>query len=228
MSQNTMTQNIQQPAKPEKKTIKHHIKANKHLSAWILLVVITLAVAGGAIYFKTMRNKINIEKAEISGTKIDLAAKTAGTLEEVMVKEGDVISADTIVARVGNTLIKADVSGTIIKANNNVGAIYAAGSPVVSMIQTGDLKVVGRLAEDKGLKDVKIGQTALFEVDAYSGKKYYGIVDEISPTSRDSGVAFNISDKRETKEFNIKIRFDAAAYPELKNGMSAKIWIYQE
>ena len=223
-----MTQNIQQPAQPEKKNIKHHIKANKHLWAWILLVAIALGIAGGTIYYKTMMNKIYIEKAEISGTQISLASKIAGTLEEVMVKEGDIVPADTVVARVGTTLIKTDVAGTIIKVNDNLGAIYGAGTPVVTMVQTGELKAVGRLAEDKGLKDVKIGQTALFNVDAYGSKKYYGIVDEISPTSRDTGVAFNISDKRETKEFNVKVRFDAAAYPELKNGMSAKIWIYQD
>ena len=68
----------------------------------------------------------------------------------------------------------------------------------------------------------------MFKVDAFGSKKYYGVVDEISPTSKESGIAFNISDKRETKEFNISVRFDNAAYNELKNGMSAKIWIYKK
>ena len=44
--------------------------------------------------------------------------------------------------------------------------------------------------------------------------------------SQQSGVVFTISDKRETKQFLIKVRFDAAAYPELKNGMSARMWVY--
>ena len=210
-----------------KADLKQKLKHNKHLTAWIVLILLAAAVAGGVIYYETVMNKIYIDKAEISGTEIDLAAKTAGTLEEVSVKEGDVVPADTVVARVGNTLIKTDVAGTIIKVNTDIGSIYAAGSPVVVMIKTGDLKVVGRLAEDKGLKDVKVGQTAVFTVDAFGSKKYYGIVDEISATSRDSSVTFNISDKRETKEFNIKVRFDAATYPELKNGMSAKIQIYK-
>jgi hypothetical protein len=53
-------------------------------------------------------------------------------------------------------------------------------------------------------------------------------VDEVSPTSRQSDVVFNISSQRQEQEFNIKIRFDVNKYPELKNGMSAKSWIYKD
>ena len=50
-------------------------------------------------------------------------------------------------------------------------------------------------------------------------------MDSISPTSRESGIVFNISDKRETQEFDVSVRYDVDAYPELRNGMSAKIVI---
>jgi len=43
--------------------------------------------------------------------------------------------------------------------------------------------------------------------------------------SREGDVVFNISDKREVKQFDVKVRFDISKYPELKNGMSAKMWI---
>jgi len=36
---------------------------------------------------------------------------------------------------------------------------------------------------------------------------------------------FSISDKRESREFEVKALFDSQAYPELKNGMSARMWI---
>jgi hypothetical protein len=42
-----------------------------------------------------------------------------------------------------------------------------------------------------------------------------------------SDIVFSISDKREEKEFEVKATFDADAYPELKNGMSAKMWVYK-
>lgn len=212
----------------KKNNILTKLKEDKHLLGWLIAVTATVAIAGSIVYLYTYNNKIYIEKSEIAADKIDLAAKTAGVLEETFVNAGDQVGPDTVVARVGTSLVKTDTSGTIISIKNNVGTLFAAGSPVVSMIEDGDLRVVGRLAEDKGLKDVQVGQTAMFKVDAFGSKKYYGIIDEISPTSRDSGVSFNISDKREVKEFNVKVRFDSTAYSELKNGMSAKIWIYKQ
>jgi hypothetical protein len=68
----------------------------------------------------------------------------------------------------------------------------------------------------------------MFKVDAFGDKKYYGVVDEISSTSHESDVVFSISDKREKKKFDIKVRFNLAEYPELKNGMSAKLWVYKK
>jgi hypothetical protein len=38
---------------------------------------------------------------------------------------------------------------------------------------------------------------------------------------------FSISDKREEREFEVRAIYDTNAYPELKNGMSAKMWIYK-
>ena len=94
------------------------------------------------------------------------------------------------------------------------------------MIDPAELRVVGRLQEDKGLQDVHIGQRATFTADAFPGKTYEGIVDEISPTSNQSGVVFSISDKREIRQFDIKVRYDIVLHPEFKNGMSAKLRIY--
>ena len=96
------------------------------------------------------------------------------------------------------------------------------------MINKDQERIVGKIDENKGLSDIKIGQVATFTVDAFGGKKFEGIVDEVSPISNESGVVFNISDKRQIKQFNIKIRFDVDAHPEFKEGMSAKITIYKK
>jgi multidrug resistance efflux pump len=124
-------------------------------------------------------------------------------------------------------LIKAKTSGLIIDAKKDIGQIFAAGTPVISMIEPGKLRVVGQIEEDKGLSDIVIGQAATFTIDAFGSQQFSGVVDEITPTSNDSGVAFSISDKRATKKFDVKIRFNALAHPEFKNGMSAKIVIYK-
>jgi multidrug resistance efflux pump len=115
-----------------------------------------------------------------------------------------------------------------LRRSDDVGQLVSpsAGSYVVQMIDPSDLRVVGHLDENKGLSKIAVGDAAMFTVDAFGSKSYQGIVDEISETSRASDVVFNVSDERPTNEFDVKVRFDPEKYPELKNGMSAKIWVY--
>ncbi len=224
---NNLTSNqVANGANPHKQNPNHQ-PANKNIIKILIASVLVVAVLGLVYYGFFVANKIAVEKAAISASSIDLASQIGGTLEEVMVKPGDSVQVDQVVARVGNELIKTTLAGEVIAVKDNFGKSIAKGESVVTMIDRGDLRVEGRLAEDKGLKDVKLGQKVVFTVDAYGGKKYFGIVDEISPTSKESDLAFSISDKREKKDFIIKVRFNYEAYPELKNGMSAKIWIYK-
>jgi len=146
-------------------------------------------------------------------------------LEEILVNVGDNVPANTVVARVGNELIKTKVAGVITSTQSDTGKLFNRSETVVSMFDPNELRVIGRIDEDKGLSDVRVGQEVEFTIDAYGSKKYAGIVDEISPVSREGDVVFNISDKREVKQFDVKVRFDINKYPELKNGMSAKMSI---
>ena len=75
---------------------------------------------------------------------------------------------------------------------------------------------------------MQVGQTVTFTIDAFGSKKFEGVVDQINPTSDQSGVVFSISDKRAVKQFDVKVRFDVKAHPEFKQGMSAKITIYKK
>jgi len=140
---------------------------------------------------------------------------------------GDIVNMNAPIARVGNELIKAKSAGQILSVSTNIGASFGPTQAVATMINPNDLRIVGQVKEDKGLKDIKIGQTAIFTVDAYGSKQYQGIVDEISPTSNAGDIVFNISDTRQENNFNVKVRFSTTQYPELKNGMSAKLWIYK-
>jgi multidrug resistance efflux pump len=200
---------------------------SKKILFGILGGVLLTGLIGGTAYWFSIQKRVAIEKAEISAPSIDLSASASGLLEEVFVKAGDQVRTDAVVARVGNELIKTRTSGLIINAKNDIGRIFNRGEEGVSMIDPDELRVVGHIEEDKGLKEILVGQRAIFSVDAFSSREYFGTVDEISEVSRQSGVVFNISDKREVKQFDVKIRFNINEYPELKNGMSAKIWIYK-
>ena len=210
----------------EEKNLLHRLRTN----LWVLygtIALVIVAVVGGILYYKVTANQIYIDKSDIEAPLIELGPHSSGILEELYVKAGDMVKASAPVARVGNELIKAKIDGEVIATENSLGKIVNPGESIVTMIDPGELHAVGQIDEDKGLSDVRVGQVAVFTVDAFGSQKFSGVVDEISPTSRDSGVVFSISDKREVKQFDIKVRFDASVYTMLANGMSARIWIYK-
>lgn len=232
-NQNEILKKEEEILKEEKEILKEIkkegqlIKTNEKKILYISIgavVVIIIAILGG-LYFYNASKTVYIDKAEISAPVIELAASTSGVLEDIFVNEGDQIGAHIAVARIGNELIKSTIAGTILSTHENIGKIFTAGTPVVTMIDPNSLRVTGHLEEDKGLQYVQVGQLATFTVDAFGTKQFYGTVDEVAPSGRQGDVVFNISSQRPTNEFDVKIRYDFNLYPELKSGMSARIWI---
>ncbi|MFA6048161.1 MAG: efflux RND transporter periplasmic adaptor subunit [Parcubacteria group bacterium] len=210
--------------------IENNNDAHSGKRSLLYLAVAGFLVAGivVALYLVFSQNEIYVEKSLIEATPINLSSQNGGVLERTMVKAGDNIGENTPVALVGTEIVKSKEAGIVTVVNENIGKNFAPSEAVVTMVRPEDLRVVASIEEDKGLSDVKVGQKATFTVDAFGSKKFQGIVDEISPTSRQGDVVFNISTQRQLNEFDVKIRFDQKAYPELKNGMSAKSWIYKD
>jgi len=206
--------------------IKKENILQKPLTRSIIGIVVVFLFLGGFLYWQANYNTIFIENSQINAPIINLSGITAGTLNALYVKEGDIISANTPVASIGTDIITSKQSGLITNVENNVGAFFTPGQTVVSMIHPEDLRVVGAIDENKGLANIKPGQKATFTVDAFGSKTYVGEVESISQSADDTSVVFSISDARPTKQFDVKVRFNVADYPELKNGMSAKITVY--
>lgn len=204
----------------------HLVRSPLFAAAVILIVIVGGAAA--ALYVRTSSSRISIDKAEISAPLIPLSAPSAGPLKNVFVHEGDDVGANVVVAQVGNDLIKSTAAGKIVLVNNNIGKLFDPGEPVVEMVQSDQLRVEAQVEEDKGLKDIAVGERATFTVDAFGSKQYEGIVDEVSPAPLETGVAFSISDKRAMKNYIVKIRFDRTQYPEITYGMSAQALIYKQ
>ena len=207
-------------------TVFERLTKNKWLAGFMILVIFGLILAG-AVYFSIAARRIAIDDASVIAPTVALSPSVPGILQEVYVNEGDRVLANTVVARVGNELVKSLSGGIITSVSNNIGATTNPAVPVVTMIDPSELRVVGQIAEDKGLADVSVGQSATFTVDTFGKKEYVGVVDEISPVPHQNSLSFSISNTRAVKDFDIKVRFDVSKYPELKNGMSAKITIYK-
>lgn len=211
----------------KEKEIKHK---NPKKKIWILTIAFSITVIGmavGLLYWKISQSYVYTDNVTISAPNIDIAPQNSGILEEILVNVWDFINADAVVARVDNELVKTKTKGIVTATKDNIGKIFNRSEPVVSMFNPDDLRAIARIDEDKWLQDIKVGQRAVFIVDTFPSNEYSGIVDEISPTSRAGDIVFSISDKREEKQFDVKIRFDINKYSELKNWMSAKLWIYK-
>ncbi len=187
-----------------------------------------LAAAGVYAYTLVSSREVVISSSMISAPIIELSPVSGGRLDAVYANVGDVLPAHTPVARVGTEVIETKVAGLIVQVHATLGAQIAPGQSVVEMIDPSQLRVVGKLDENKGLAQIQVGDPVTFTVDAFGGKVFKGVVDEVAPTSNQSGIVFNISNQRQTQQFDVKARFDTNAYPELKNGMSARMYVYPQ
>ena len=190
--------------------------------------LVILAAASVYAYVLSSNREVAIASSTISAPLIDLSPSTGGRLNAVYVNPGDRVAAYSPVALVGTEVIRTKVAGLIVQINNTIGAQITPGQSVAEMIDPLQLRVVGKIDENKGLAQIRVGDPVRFTVDAFSGKTFDGVVDEVAPTSNQSGIVFNISGQRETQQFDVKARFDTNAYPELKNGMSARMYVYPQ
>ena len=216
---------LQGELKKEEKGIMWFFQS--HSFRIILLVAVFILLNGAIIYLSVNNNRVYIEKSEINAPIITLSPANAGILDKVLVKEGDRVYADMIVAQVNGVPIKSKIDGLVIAVQNTPGQLVSSQTPIVKMINPNEFRVVGHIQEDKGLLDIKPGQEVIFTVDAFGSQEFRGLVESVVPTARDTSIAFSISDKRPEKEFDVKIRYDTSTYSDFKNGMSAKMWIYK-
>ncbi len=189
--------------------------------------LIIIAAASALAYMLVSNGRVYVDTASITAPLIGLAPTAAGELNALYVQEGDTVPANTPVAEVGTQIITTKVAGLIVNINDTLGAQITAGEAVVTMIDPTQLRVVGQVDETSGLSNIAVGDPVVFTADAFGSEKFNGVVDEVSPTSRTSDIVFSVSDQREEQEFDVKARFDTTTYPQLKNGMSARMWIYK-
>ncbi len=189
-------------------------------------VLVVGTIVGVLAILGVSSQRVEIENSLVSAPEITLAPTTPGILKQVYVSAGDTIPANTVVAQVGTELIKSTSAGLVISTGDQIGSVVSAQTPVVTMIDPSGLRIVGQIDEDKGLSRIAVGDKVIFTVDAFGSKQFKGVVSEVSPTSHDADVVFSISDKRAVQKFDVKVSYDVTQYPEIKNGMSARIWVY--
>jgi multidrug resistance efflux pump len=199
---------------------------NRNVIRGIIGFVFILIIVGGFLYWQTRIDRIFIDDSLVSASIININPTTQGQLQEMDAKEGKHIKKGDVVAIVGTDTIRSATDGFVIMANNQIGGSVSPTSPLVQIIDPSQMRVSGTIDETKGLDKIHVGQVASFTIDAYPGKIFWGYVDEVSQTAKQTQANFSISNERPTQQFQVYVRFNAAAYTELKNGMSAKMTVF--
>lgn len=200
-------------------------KSKQFLKRFVIAVVILLIV-GAYIVYKELSGRVFIDDSLIQAPVITISPSTSGTVQEIDVTEGQHVQKGDTLAVVGSQTIRAQNDGLIITAPNVAGSSVNPQTQLIQMIQPVNLRVAGTIDENKGLDLIKVGQVVSFTVDAYPGKTFWGYVDEIAPTAKTAQLSFSISSERPTQQFVVYANFDAAKYPQIENGMSAKMVVY--
>lgn len=199
---------------------------NKKFLKWFGIAVLIFVLVGGYLLYQKVADRIFIDDSLIQAPIITISPTQSGKVQEIDVNEGQNVQKGDTLAVVGSETLRADTDGLIVSAQDVTGSSVGPQTQLIQMIRTVDLRVAGTIDENKGLNEIKVGQIASFTVDAFPGKTYWGYVDEISPTAKTSQLSFSISSERPTQQFVVYARFNAAKYPEIKNGMSAKMTVY--
>jgi multidrug resistance efflux pump len=192
----------------------------------IIAVAVIIIVATSFLFYEMKKDRIAIDNSIVFTPIISVSPITPGSLMETDVYENEYVQKGDLLAIVGSEAVRAKTNGLIVMANTQTGSMANATNPVVQMIQPEDMRIAGTIDENKGLKDIKVGQVASFSVDAIPGKTYWGYVDEVSPSAKQTQISFSISSERPTQQFVVYVKYDSLKYPEVKNGMSAKLTIY--
>jgi multidrug resistance efflux pump len=190
------------------------------------LIFLLIIIIGSTIFFKLTSDRLYIDNSIIQTPIITVSPTTSGKVQEINVKEGQNVESGDTLAVVGSETVRAQTDGLIISAPDLTGSIVNQATQLIQMIRPVNIRVQGTIDENKGLNKIKIGQVVSFIIDALPGKTYWGYIDEISPSANAQVFSFSTSTERSIQQFTIYAKFDVIKYPDIKNGMSAKMIVY--
>ena len=114
-------------------------KVNNVLKFWLPVLVLVAMICAGGIWFLLQRNDVlTIHDAQISCTMVNAKTKAAGTIDEILVEEGDHVEAGDVIARVKVDITEDQIhqlEQTVELAQRNLATIKAGTTvttPVVS------------------------------------------------------------------------------------------------
>lgn len=128
-------------------------------------------VAGGALAerdLETAQNAVTAAEAQVADANARLAdarSRLAAAREQL-----------------GDTVVRAPISGTVSRREVNGGDVVAPGAPLVTIIDPSSMRLEASVPSD-ALTQLRIGAPVEFEVRGYPNQPFTGKIDRISPVA---------------------------------------------
>ncbi len=172
-------------------------------------------------------SKLEFEQSE--NTFLTSKADYAAAQQSIKSGQAAVASARASLQRadkdLGRTSVFAPMSGIVSLLNVKKGERVVGNSMMAGteMLRIADMRVI-EVRVDVGENDipkVKIGDSAIVEVDAYNKRKFKGVVTQISSTSRGTGGAV-VTTSNDVTNYEVRIRLNPASYADLLSSGNKK------
>ena len=160
--------------------------------------------------FEAVKSSYNVAKSEVDAAKQNVDASeynirsTGASLKEAQ----DNLKKTTIFAPVDGTISKLNVE----KGERVVGTSQMAGTEMMSLANLNEMEVSVDVNENDIVR-VNTGDTSTIEVDAYLGKKFKGIVTEVS----NSATTTSALSTDQVTNFKVKVRILRESYADISD-----------
>lgn len=205
----------------------------------ILAMVVTMA---GVSYYYWYQNThyVSTEDARVDGQIVKVSPQVSGQIIDLPIEENQDLTAGEYMGRLSDvnlaasanldlTVLKAPISGTVIKKTAHVGEMATAGVAVAMMVDLNALYITANI-EEGDLNKVKIGQRVNYTIDTFPEEKFTGQVISIGNAANS---VFSLlpqqntsnSFTKVTQRIPVKISIDDYHNKRLLPGMNAIVKI---
>ena len=151
--------------------------SDKKKFIWLVILLI-IAFVVAIVWWWNYRKYVSTIDANLDGGRVNVSASVMAPLSAVFKHEGDSVKRGELLAMLDSTAtenyrIVSPVDGLIAKQWVVPGDLLQPGENIFTLNEGKELWVAVYLQETK-FNEIRMGQSALFTLDAYPGLTFYG------------------------------------------------------
>lgn len=151
--------------------------SDKKKFIWLVILLI-IAIVVAVVWWWNYRKYVSTIDANLDGSRVNVSVRAMAPLSAVFKQEGDSVKRGELLAVLDSTMtedyrIVSPVDGLIAKQWVVPGDLLQPGENIFTLNEGKKLWVTVYLQETK-FDEVRMGQQALFTLDAYPGLTFYG------------------------------------------------------